>query len=105
MTSESTNNDALEVERMLLDEPIESERMAAIQASINTLVGTVRELLQVRLHAITIEDKVSTLQELPSALAKQLEDDTTALDVDHISKSTRILVDPTVRQSKGNWND
>ncbi|VDP07159.1 unnamed protein product [Heligmosomoides polygyrus] len=109
MTSDSPNDDALEVERMLLDEPTESERMAAIQASNNTLVGTVREIaqkavLQVRLCAITIAD-VSMLRELPNDLAKQIEDDTTAIDVDHISKSTRILVDPHCTQSRENWND
>ncbi|VDP34370.1 unnamed protein product, partial [Heligmosomoides polygyrus] len=44
MASENVND--LEMERMLLDEPTESDRIAALQAPIDTLVGAVREIVQ-----------------------------------------------------------
>ncbi|VDP08817.1 unnamed protein product [Heligmosomoides polygyrus] len=104
MASENVND--LEMERMLLDEPTESDRIAALQASIDTLVGAVREIvqkgaLQVRLSAVTIADKLSVLEDIPSSLVHPLDGDTTTVGVDHLSKVMEEFVQANCKTIHG----
>lgn len=74
MESDAQMADA-ELEQLLLEEPVASEQIASMKASIDRLVGTVQEMaqktaLQVRISQFTIRDKVSVLMELPTTVAE-----------------------------------
>ncbi|KAK6017922.1 zinc knuckle, partial [Ostertagia ostertagi] len=68
-----------EIERLLLDEPADTEPAASLKASMETLVGTVKEIahksaLQVRVSRDIMLDKVQTLRDLPETVSGRIKE-------------------------------
>ncbi|KAK6017953.1 zinc knuckle, partial [Ostertagia ostertagi] len=62
-----------ELERLLLEEPSASDQIASLKASVDTLVGTVKEIahksaLQVRISHDLMLDKVQTFRDVPKTI-------------------------------------
>ncbi|VDP10471.1 unnamed protein product [Heligmosomoides polygyrus] len=75
-----------ELGQLLLEEPVASEQIASMKASIDRLVGMVQEVaqktaLQVRISQFTTRDKLPLLMELSTTVAELIRASAPSVDV------------------------